>query len=140
MKKYKIGYTQGVFDMFHIGHLNLLNNAKKQCEYLIVGVNKDVLVKKYKNKLPVVSEEDRVKIVEAIKSVDKAILTEELDKEKKVKKFKVDAIFIGDDWKDNPRWIETKNVMKEKGVDVVFLPYTKRISSTKLREAVKDED
>lgn len=140
MKKYKVGYTQGVFDMFHIGHLNLLNNAKRQCEYLIVGVNKDSLVKEYKNKVPVVSEEDRLKIVNAIKSVDKAILTDELDKRNIVKKFNVNAIFIGDDWKNNSRWIKTKNDMKEIGVDVIFLPYTKGISSTMLREGLNKNE
>ena len=140
MKKYKVGYTQGVFDMFHIGHLNLLDNAKKQCEYLIVGVNKDSLVKEYKSKVPVVSEEDRLKIVNAIKSVDKAILKDELDKENIVKKYNVNAIFIGYDCKNNSRWIKTKNDMKEIGVDVVFLPYTKGISSTKLREGLNKNE
>ncbi len=139
MKKYKIGYTQGVFDMFHIGHLNLLNNAKEQCDYLIVGVNTDRLVKEYKNKDTIVSEYNRARIVESIKSVDKVILTDTLNKEEILEKIKFDVIFIGNDWENNPRWLKTKNDMKEKGVDVVFLPYTKGISSTILREVLKNE-
>ena len=139
MKKYKIGYTQGVFDMFHIGHLNLLNNAKEQCDYLIVGVNTDRLVKEYKNKDTIVSEYNRARIVESIKSVDKVILTDTLNKEEMLEKIKFDVIFIGNDWENNPRWLKTKNDMKEKGVDVVFLPYTKGISSTILREVLKNE-
>lgn len=86
MKKYKIGYTQGVYDMFHIGHLNLLNNAKKYCDYLIVGINSDELVEKYKNKIPVISENERQIIVNNIKSVDQAIVVDTLDKEEILKK------------------------------------------------------
>lgn len=137
MKKYKIGYTQGVYDMFHIGHLNLLNNAKKYCDYLIVGVNTDRLVKEYKQKVPIISENDRAKIVESIKTVDKVVLTDTLDKEEVFKKIKFDAIFIGDDWKHNPRWIQTKKSMKAYGVDVIFLPYTKGVSSTDLRVKIE---
>ena len=136
MKKYKIGYTQGVFDMFHVGHLNLLNNAKKLCEYLIVGVNTDKLVKEYKNKDTIISEKDRVKIVESIRTVDKVILIDTLNKGEVLKKNKFDVIFIGSDWKNDPRWLKTKNDMKKVGIDVVFLPYTKEISSTKLREVL----
>lgn len=138
MKKYKVGYTQGCYDMFHIGHLNLLNNAKKQCEYLIVGVNSDELVQNYKNKIPVISEVDRSIIVRNIKSVDECIIVDTLDKEEILKKINFNAIFIGDDWKDNKRWNETKENLKKYNVDVVFLPHTDGISSTKLRD-VKDD-
>lgn len=136
--KLKIGYTQGVFDMFHIGHLNLLNNAKAQCDYLIVGVNSDELVKSYKNKTPVVSEEIRRTIVENIKAVDQACIVDTLDKLKIREKIPFDVIFIGDDWKNSQRWADTREALKEYGVDVVFLPYTQNISSTILR-AQKDE-
>ena len=138
MKKYRIGYTQGVYDMFHIGHLNLINNAKQHCDYLIVGVNSDVLVKNYKNKVPVINQEERRFIVENIKAVDKAIIVETLDKEEIYNDLKFDAIFIGDDWKDEPRWINTQKNMAQKGVDVVFLPYTSNISSTILRTKEKN--
>ena len=92
MKKYKIGYTQGVYDMFHVGHLNLINNAKKLCDYLIVGVNSDSLVQKYKSKYPVVSENDRKLIVENLKSVDEVIIVDTLDKCKILENKKFDVI------------------------------------------------
>ena len=133
MAKYKIGYTQGVYDMFHIGHLNLINNAKNYCDYLIVGVNTDRLVQAYKNKTPVISETARAEIVKNIKAVDKCVLVDTLDKMQIFEKIKFDAIFAGDDWAENPRWKKTAEEMKCVGVDVVFLPYTKGISSTDLR-------
>lgn len=137
-KKKVIGYTQGVFDMFHIGHLNLLNNAKAQCDYLIVGVNSDELVQAYKNKTPVVDEQTRKTIVENIKAVDQAYVVNTLDKVEIRKKIPFDVIYIGDDWKGSPRWSETQERLKEYGAEVVFLPYTQNISSTILR-VQKDE-
>lgn len=137
MKHYKIGYTQGVYDMFHIGHLNLLNSAKQYCDYLIVGVNSDELVKKYKNKTPVICEENRRLIVDNIKSVDKAIIAKTLDKYDMLKRFNFDVIFIGDDWKGSSRWNETEMILKKYNVDVVYIPYTKDISSTKLSQQHK---
>lgn len=137
MKKYKIGYTQGVYDMFHIGHLNLINNAKKYCDYLIVGVNADDLVQSYKNKTPVINENDRLKIVENLKSVDKAIIAHTLDKKISHDQLGFDVIFIGSDWKGNPRWEKTKKEMEDIGVDLIFLPHTDGICSTDLR-VVKD--
>ncbi len=134
MKKYKIGYTQGVYDMFHVGHLNLLNNAKKYCDILIVGVNADKLVQEYKNKTPVINENDRRCIVENIKCVDKCIIVDTLDKVKIQKKIGFDAIFIGDDWKGNSRWAQTEIDMKNLGATVVYLPHTAGISSTELRK------
>ena len=134
MKEYKIGYTQGVYDMFHIGHLNLLCNAKEQCEQLIVGVNSDVLVQQYKHKTPVVDEESRRIIVENIKAVDKCIIANTLDKVKMHELVGFDVIFIGSDWKGNPRWAETERQLAEIGVQVCYLPYTNGICSTELRE------
>lgn len=136
-KKYKIGYTQGTYDLFHVGHLNLLKNAKEQCEYLIVGVNSDELVKEYKNKATLINEHDRALIVENIKGVDKVIITKTLDKEEILKDIKFNAIFIGDDWKGNKRWNDTEEKLKKYNIDVVYLPYTKGISSSKIREALK---
>ena len=138
MKKYKIGYTQGVFDMFHIGHLNILNRAKDQCEYLIVGVNADTLVENYKHKTPVINENDRIKIVGNIKCVDRVVLANTLDKKEQYKRLGFDAIFIGSDWKGNPRWESTREEMKQIGVEVVFLPHTEGITSSILRN-VRDE-
>ena len=133
MKKYKIGYTQGVYDMFHIGHLNLLNHAKEYCEYLIVGVNSDELVKSYKMKTPVISETDRQAIVSNIKAVDKCVIAHSLDKVLMWKDLHFNAIFIGDDWKGNARWAQTEIDLATYGAKVVYLPYTQDISSTILR-------
>ena len=136
MKKYKIGYTQGTYDLFHVGHLNLIEHAKEQCDFLIVGINTDRLVKEYKNKDVIVSEQDRARIVNAIKSVDKVVLTDTLDKKIIAQHIKFDAIFIGDDWKNNERWIKTQKEMSELGIDVVFLPHTDGISSTNIRNKI----
>ncbi|MCD7929403.1 MAG: adenylyltransferase/cytidyltransferase family protein [Clostridiales bacterium] len=138
MKKYKIGYTQGVYDMFHIGHLNLLNHAKEQCDILIVGVNSDDLVQEYKKKKPIICEEERKCIVENIKAVDKALIVDTLDKIKILKLLHYDAIFIGDDWKGNLRWKQTKYDLSKYGVEVVYLPHTDGVSSTLLRPFEKD--
>lgn len=129
-----IGYTQGTFDMFHIGHLNLIKNAKRHCDYLIVGVNTDELVESYKNKRPIVPLEERVEIVRAIKYVDEVIVTKTLDKKEIWDKVRFNEIYIGDDWKGNARWEQTGKDMEQLGARLVFLPYTKETSSTMLRE------
>ena len=133
-----IGYTQGTFDMFHIGHLNLIRNAKQNCDYLIVGVNSDELVKKYKGKETIVSLDERLDIISSIKYVDKVISCDSLDKVEIYKKFNYDILFIGDDWKGSKRWIETEEMLKQFDVKVVYLPYTKNTSSTILRKKLKD--
>jgi glycerol-3-phosphate cytidylyltransferase len=142
MKKYKIGYTQGVYDMFHIGHLNLLNHAKEYCDYLIVGVNSDKLVEDYKRKRTVINENERAMIVSNIKAVDEAIIVNTLDKEEILSNVKFDAVFIGDDWKGSDRWNATEAALAKHGVDVVYLKHTDGISSTILRvveeNAIKD--
>lgn len=135
-KKYKIGYTQGVFDMFHIGHLNLLNHAKEQCERLIVGVNSDALVKEYKGIIPAINENDRVEIVKNIKAVDEAVIVGTLDKVATHQRIGFDVIFIGSDWKGNARWQKTEEALKPLGVEVVYIPHTDGISSTLLRESL----
>ena len=134
MKKYKVGYTQGVYDMFHIGHLNLLNNARDLCEHLIVGVNSDELVTQYKHKLPVIPEDERRLIVANIKAVDACEIVDTLDKVENYKRFHYDAVFIGDDWKGNARWTQTEKDLAPYGVDVVYLPHTKGVCSTELRK------
>ena len=138
MKKYKIGYTQGVYDLFHIGHLNLLNKAKEQCDYLIVGVNSDELVMNYKNKKTHINEYERATIVNAIKSVDQVFIANTLDKKEIYKLVKFDAIFIGDDWKNDERWIKTQEEFAKINVDVVFLPYTQGISTTLLSKQLEN--
>jgi glycerol-3-phosphate cytidylyltransferase len=136
MKKYKIGYTTGVFDLFHIGHLNILKRAKEQCEYLIVGVSTDELVKEYKNKTPVIPFEERKQIVEAIKYVDEVVVQEELDKYAAWEKYRFDALFHGDDWKNSSLYNEMEKMLKDIGVDLVFFPHTKTTSSTELKRVL----
>lgn len=146
MKKYKIGYTQGTFDLFHVGHLNLLENAKKQCEYLIVGINSDELVMSYKNKKVNINAESRARIVEALKVVDEVHIVNTLNKLEALREYIFDAIFIGDDWKGNKRWEETGKELNLLGVDLVFLPHTDGISTTEIvkkmnkKELAEDEE
>lgn len=130
MKRYKIGYTQGTYDMFHIGHLNLLNHAKEYCDYLVVGINSDMLVTEYKHKVPIINEFARYEIIKNIKAVDNAFLVNTLDKAEILKNVKFDAIFIGDDWRGNQRWIETERELSRYDIDVVYLPHTEGISTT----------
>ena len=133
-----IGYTQGTFDMFHIGHLNLIKNAKRHCDYLVVGVNSDDLVESYKNKRPIILLDERVEIMRAIKYVDEVIVTNTLDKKEIWEKVRFNEIYIGDDWKGNERWEKTGKEMEQLGAKLVFLPYTKDTSSTMLREKLKE--
>ena len=136
MKKYKIGYTQGVFDMFHIGHLCLINRAAEECEKMIVGVNSDALVQDYKHKTPVINEEDRAEIIRNLKSVDQVLIVSTLNKAQLWDKLHFDVVFIGDDWKGNDRWKRTEIDLGKYGVDVVYLPHTPQVSSTLLRVEV----
>ena len=133
-KKYKIGYTTGVFDMFHIGHLNILRRAKEQCDYLIVGVSTDELVRDYKNKTPIVPFEERKAIVDAIKYVDEVVPQTSMDKFEAWKKLHFNAIFHGDDWKGSTLYKEIEEKLSSVGVDMVFLPHTDGTSSTILSE------
>jgi glycerol-3-phosphate cytidylyltransferase len=129
-----IGFTAGVFDMFHVGHLNLMENAKSRCDYLIVGVNTDELVKAYKQKGAVIPFGERIRIVESLKCVNEAIPVNTLDKQEVWRSKKFDFLFIGDDWRGNPRWAETEKLMLTHGVKTIYLPYTHTTTSTLLRE------
>lgn len=133
-KKYKIGYTTGVFDMFHIGHLNILKRAKEQCEYLIVGVSTDELCISRKNKKPIIREAERMEIVKAIRYVDKVVSQIDMDKLSAVKKYHVDVVFVGSDWKGTSAWNKYEKDFAETGCEVVYLNHTEGISSTILRE------
>jgi len=135
-KKFKIGYTTGVYDMFHIGHLNILKRAKEQCEYLIVGVTTDQLCFDRKGKKPVICEKERKEIIESIKYVDKVVLQEDMDKLSAVKKYGVDAVFVGSDWKGTTEWAQYEREFAEVGCEVVYLEHTDGISSTILRECL----
>lgn len=131
-----IGYTSGVYDLFHIGHLNLLRNAKGMCDKLIVGVTTDELVS-YKNKQAVIPHNERMEIVRAIKYVDSVVPQENMDKFEMWKKLKFDVMFVGDDWFNSPKWEELEAKFKEVGVRIVYFPYTKGTSSTILNETLK---
>ena len=135
-----IGFTAGVFDMFHIGHLNLLKNAAARCDYLIVGVNSDELVESYKDKKTVVPLRERMEIIRQIKYVDEVVRIDSLDKEKSWKSLHYHRIFIGDDWKGNPRWQKTERDMAKFGVKVIYLPHTGGTSSTLLRDRLGDDN
>lgn len=135
MGKYKIGYTSGVYDMFHVGHLNLLKRAKEQCDYLIVAVTTDELTQ-YKNVKAVIPFEDRCKIVEAIKYVDYVVPQENMNKMEAWEKYHFHVMFVGDDWKGTEKWNKLEQDFAKVGVDIVYFPYTKKISSTKLRETI----
>ncbi len=135
MTKMVIGYTSGVYDLFHIGHLNLLKNAKGLCDKLIVGVSTDKLVE-YKHKHPVIPFKERIEIVRSCKFVDAAIPQEELDKYKMWEKLHFDVLFVGDDWYNSPSWKEMEGKFSRVGVRVVYFPYTKGTSSTLLNETL----
>lgn len=130
-----IGYTTGVFDLFHIGHLNMLKNAKSMCDKLIVGVTVDDLVS-YKNKKSVIPFEERIEIVRSIKYVDAAVAQENMDKFEAWRKLKYDVLFVGDDWYNTPKWNELEAKLNEVGVKVVYFPYFKGTSSTLINETL----
>lgn len=123
--------------MFHIGHLNILRKAKDLCDVLVVGVTTDELCYKRKRKYPIINCADRCSIVSAIRYVDDVVTQENMDKISMVKKLNCDVVFVGDDWKNTPSWIEYEKEFNKIGVDVIYLPHTDGISSTKLREKIK---
>ncbi len=135
-KKYKIGYTSGVFDMFHIGHLNILRKAKEQCDYLIVGVSTDEVVESYKHHLPIIPFEDRKAIVESIKYVDKVVAQDTMNKMNMWEKLHFDVMFHGDEWKGTPLYLQYEKEFAEVGVCIEYLPHTKGINSSMLREKI----
>ncbi|HEL1996357.1 adenylyltransferase/cytidyltransferase family protein [Streptococcus suis] len=134
MKKYKIGYTTGVFDMFHIGHLNVIKRAKEQCEFLIVGVTTDELCYERKNKYPIICEADRMAILAEMRCVDQVVPQEDMDKLTAVEKYHVDAVFVGSDWKGTDAWSQYEKEFAEVECTVVYLDHTDGISSTILRD------
>jgi len=131
-----VGYTTGVFDLFHIGHLNLLRKAKEQCDYLIVGVSVDELVM-YKNKHAVIPFEERIEIVKAIRYVDEVVPQENMDKLAAWKKLHFSVMFVGDDWKGTEKWAAIEKQMADVGVKIVYFPYTKGTSSTLINDTLK---
>ena len=133
-----VGYTTGVYDMFHVGHLNILQRAKEKCDYLVVGVSTDECVEKYKNKVPVIPYVERVEIVKAIKYVDKVVPQITMDKFEAWKNLKFDILFHGDDWKGTDLYNRYEQQFSQVGVDIIYLPHTDGISSTKLTNVIKN--
>jgi len=138
MAKYKVGYTTGVFDVFHVGHLNILEHAKEQCDYLIVGVSTDELVETYKHKTPVIPFEDRMRIVSAIRVVDRVVPQTSMDKREAWESLHYDVMFHGDDWKNTAMYNEEIRKLGEVGVDVVFLKHTPGVSTSELLAKIRE--
>lgn len=137
-KEMIIGFTDGVYDMFHVGHLNMIREAKKRCDYLIVGVHSDEIVEGYKHHKPVIGEEDRREIVGAIREVDQAVINRTRDKKTLWELYHFNRIFIGDDWKGTERWINFEKELAKIGVTVEYIPYTKGISTTQIRQTIQE--
>ncbi len=136
-EKTVIGYTSGVYDLFHIGHLNLLKNAKGLCDKLIVGITSDELVA-YKNKKAIIPHQERMEIVRNIRHVDSVVPQNDMDKFKMWQRLKFDVMFVGDDWFETEKWQELDEKFKEVGVKIVYFPYTKGTSSTLINETLKE--
>lgn len=130
-----IGYTAGVYDLFHIGHLNLLKNAKGMCDRLVVGVTTDELVS-YKGKQATIPFEERMEIVRSCRYVDAVIPQYDMDKLTTCKKLKATYMFVGDDWYETDKWKQYEEEFKKEGIQIVYFPYTKGISSTEISKKI----
>lgn len=138
MNIYKIGYTTGVFDLFHIGHLNLLKRAKEKCEFLIVGVTTDEETLRIKKRSPIIPFEERFEIVNSIKYVDRTVSECNTNKLLAWDRYKFDVIFKGDDWKGTKRWLAYEKEFSKRRVAVIYFSYTKNTSSTLLTKALRE--
>ncbi|ETI67557.1 adenylyltransferase/cytidyltransferase family protein [Neobacillus vireti] len=139
-KPYKIGYTTGVFDLFHVGHLNILKSAKAQCDYLIVGISTDELVWVYKKKQPVIPYRERTQIIESVKYVDRVVPQINRDKYSAWEQIKFDIMFVGDDWKGDPLFNEVEKKFNQQGVEIVYFPYTHGVSSTIVKKKIEQKE
>lgn len=142
MKKYNIGFTVGVFDLFHVGHLNLLERCKEQCDHLIVAVCGDDYVRNIKHKEPIYNENERMRILKALKCVDEVVpisIESTEDKMLALKQFKFNVLFSGDDWKGTERYTRTEEQFAKLGVSIEYLQYTKGISTTQIKEKIKKQ-
>jgi len=135
LQKDIIGYTTGVFDLFHIGHLKILMKAKSLCDKLIVGVSTDDLVS-YKHKMPVIPFKERIEIVQNIKYVDLAVPQDSMDKIDAWKRYKFDIMFVGDDWYKTKKWDNIEDKLKKEDVKIIYFQYTKSTSSTLLNSVL----
>ena len=134
-----IGYTTGVFDLFHIGHLNILKKSKSMCDRLIVGVTTDELMIKYKKKEAVIPFEERIEIVQSIKYVDSTVPQESMNKPDVWKRIKFNIMFVGDDWYGSEKWINIEKELSSVGAEVVYFPYTKTTSSTLINQILEEK-
>lgn len=141
MKKYKTGYMAGVYDLFHVGHLNLMMRAKEQCEYLIVGVLTDEEAVRWKSQRPFIPYEERSCIVSAVRYVDQVVRVtgDNIARMDAWEKYRFDCQFSGDDYADDKGWLYDQQQLRKAGSDLVFLPYTKTTSSTKIRALIEQE-
>ena len=137
MKKYRVGYTAGVFDLFHIGHLNILKCSKEMCDHLIVGVSTDELTESYKGKKPIIPYKERKEIVEAIMYVDEVVPQTTRDKCAALSTLDFNVMFVGDDWKGSDIFSRTEKEFAKEGVDIVYFPYTHGTSSTLLTDILR---
>lgn len=133
-----VGYAPGAYDMFHVGHLNILRQAKQHCDYLIAGVVSDEMCLLTKGKLPVVPLSERMEIVRHISFVDEVVAEVVPDKVETWRSVHFDVLFKGDDWRGTPKGIKLENDFAELGVKIVYFPYTMHTSSTLLRRALDD--
>lgn len=137
MEKEVIGYTSGVYDLFHIGHLNILRRAKEHCDRLIVGVSTDELVREYKGHSPVIPFAERIEIVKAIRYVDEVVPQVTMDKMSAWRQLHFNRLFHGNDWKGSSLYNDIERRLSEVGVETVYFPYTQGTSSTQLGEALR---
>jgi glycerol-3-phosphate cytidylyltransferase len=131
-----IGYTAGVFDLFHIGHVNLLKRAKSECDYLIVAVTSDQLTQSRKGRC-VIPQEERMTVVEACRYADKVVLQEDMNKYEAWIKYRFNKLFVGDDWKNSREWIEWEALLGSQGVPVIYFPYTRGTSSSLINSTLE---
>lgn len=132
-----VGYTTGVFDMFHVGHLNLLRHARENCDRLIVGVSTDDVVREYKHHAPIIPFEERAAIVRAIRYVDEVVPQTTMDKFAAWEKHHFHRLFHGNDWQGSPLYNEVERKLHAVGVEVVYFDYTQGTSSTLLAERLR---
>lgn len=132
----KIGYLSGVFDVLHVGHLNYFEEAKRNCDYLIVGINSDELVMEYKGRKPINSLKDRVKMIESLRCVDKVVVRDDFDKLKEYEKYNFNILFISTSNELTPIIKKMISSLNKMGVEVNIIPYTENISSTILKQKI----
>lgn len=133
-----IGYTTGVYDLFHVGHLNLLTRARDQCDALIVGVTTDDLAASRKGRAPFVPLDERLQIIAALRCVDRVVVQDHMDKYAAWEQHRFDRMFVGDDWKGHPNWVALEQRFDDVGVEIVYFPYTAHVSTTRLRAILEN--